>query len=82
MKKVDCMRRWLIRCCYWYYVKTQPLIPDRVYDMLLKELEAREERENNYDPNSPTQIIWGDLEEQYPDWAKEHADSMEISTDA
>ena len=80
MKKVDCQRRWLIRCCYWYSVKCEPLIPDKYFDMVFKELEAREKRECNYDPASPTQMIYGDVESQYPEWAKERADSMEVST--
>ncbi len=81
MKKIDCQRRWLIRCCYWYYVKNEPLISDRYYDIVFKELESREKRESNYDCNSPTQIIWGDSEDQYPEWAKEYARSMEGCTE-
>jgi len=81
MKKVDCMRRWLIRCCYWYYVKADPLISDYHFDLIFKELEAREKRESNFDPESPTQIIYGDLEEQYPEWAKKKTNSMEICTE-
>ena len=81
MKKVDCMRRWLIRCCYWYYVKTDPIIPDRVYDLVFKELQNREEREYNFDSLSPTQRIYGDTETQYPEWAKERTECMEVCDD-
>jgi NAD-dependent DNA ligase len=78
MKKVETMRRWLIRCCYWYYVKGQPLIPDRTYDTALKHLEQLEKiYEGAVDPQSPTQMIWGDREDQYPEWAREWAEAAE-----
>lgn len=73
MTKIEQLRRTLIRCCYWYYVKSRPLISDYAFDMLFKELEALE-RKNTAPfvaiPDSPTQMIYGDLESQYPDWAK------------
>ena len=61
------LKRYLIKCCYWYYVKSDPLISDYEFDMKFKELQRLE---NGADEDSPTQIIWGEQEEQYPDWAK------------
>jgi len=80
--RIEQLRRTLIRCCYWYYVKVEPLIPDHTYDMLFKELEGLE-RKNTAPfvatPDSPTQMIYGDLESQYPSWAKSKvlAESLE-----
>lgn len=71
MKKIEAQKRWLIRCCYWYYVKSQPLISDYAFDMAFKELEKREQSVGVIDLKSPTQMIYGDLEDQYPEWAKE-----------
>ena len=68
MKKIEQLKRDLIRYCYWYYVKAKPLISDYDFDMLFKELQKLED--NNTIPDSPTQMIYGDLESQYPDWAK------------
>jgi len=76
MKKIDCLKQFLIRCCYQYYVKSNSMIEDRLYDGLLKDLENRERvRQQTVgtkpDSDSPTQMIWGDSDSQYPDWAKE-----------
>lgn len=70
---IEKLRRKLIKDCYWYYVKSDPIIDDQTYDMLFKELEQLEKVEDCAfypTPYSPTQIIWGDREEQYPAWAK------------
>ena len=32
------------------------------------------------DPDSPTQTIWGDRDDQYPDWAKERKE-IEMCTE-
>ena len=65
---VESQIRYLVRCCYWYYVRAQPLISDREYDRLFHELkEAEGAFPQSY---SPTQMIYGDREEQYPEWAK------------
>lgn len=67
------LRRKLIKCCYWYYVKSEPLISDYAFDMLFKELETLEKISDCVfypTPYSPTQMIYGDLESQYPAWAK------------
>lgn len=76
MKKVDCLKQFLIRCCYQYYVKSDPMISDRIYDGLFDDLKNRECIRQSAtgmkpDPDSPTQMIWGDRDEQYPAWAKE-----------
>lgn len=71
VKEMKCLKNLLIRCCYWYYVKAQPIISDREYDQefnRLKKLEAQ----TFADTNSPTQMIWGDQESQYPEWVKEN----------
>jgi len=85
MKKIDCLKQFLIRCCYWYYVKNEPMISDSLYDGLFRDLKYREstrlQKETiEPDSDSPTQMIWGDRDEQYPDWAKEKKD-MESCTE-
>jgi DNA ligase (NAD+) len=65
------LTNFLIRCCYWYYAKADPIISDYEFDMEYKRLEKLEEETGNPMPDSPTQKIWGDSESQYPDWAKE-----------
>ncbi len=67
----DELKRYLIKCCYWYYVKCDPLIRDKVYDYKIYELKELENSGVDADRDSPTQMIWGDCESQYPDWAKE-----------
>ena len=70
---IEKLRRRLIKCCYWYYVKAEPLIPDYKFDMLFKELEQLEKISDCvFYPTlySPTQMIYGDLDDQYPMWAK------------
>lgn len=76
MKKVDCLKQFLIRCCYQYYVKSDPIVRDKVYDILFSDLkywELMRLRKEDIEPDSdsPTQMIWGDRDDQYPDWAKE-----------
>lgn len=71
-----CIKNLLIRACYWYYVKAEPIMSDREYDrefLRLQNLERKIEEEFDIAPDkdSPTQKIWGDRDEQYPDWAKE-----------
>ena len=51
------------------------MIEDRLYDALFKDLKYREfirqQKEGvKPDSDSPTQMIWGDSNNQYPDWAK------------
>jgi NAD-dependent DNA ligase len=71
--KIEKLRRQLIKFCYWYYVKADPLVDDRTYDTLFKELECLEKVKDclfHPTPYSPTQQIWGDCESQYPNWAR------------
>jgi NAD-dependent DNA ligase len=53
-------------------VKAQPIITDYEFDMELKRLKQMEEESGQAEKDSPTQIIWGDSESQYPEWVKEH----------
>lgn len=76
MKKIDCLKQFLIRCCYQYYVKSNSMINDKLYDGLFDDLKNRERVRQvavgtKPDSDSPTQMIWGDSDSQYPDWAKE-----------
>jgi len=85
MKKIDCLKQFLIRCCYQYYVKADPGVSDSVFDALFRDLKYRElmrlQKEGiEPDLDSPTQMIWGDSDHQYPDWAKEWKD-MESCTE-
>jgi DNA ligase (NAD+) len=50
-----------------YYVLAQPTIPDREFDLLLKELEALERAWPEFaTPNSPTQRVGGDITKDFP----------------
>lgn len=85
MKKIDCLKQFLIRCCYQYYVKSNPMIDDRLYDALFDDMKYREsmrlQKEGiEPDSDSPTQMIWGDSDSQYSDWAKERK-KMEACTE-
>lgn len=62
--EVEALRHRVIECCYWYYVKSQPLLPDPEFDMLFKKLQKLEEIHGSV-PDSPTQMIYGDQESQY-----------------
>lgn len=66
------LKNFLIRCCYWYYVKAQPIITDYEFDTELKRLKQMEEESGQAEKDSPTQMIWGDAESQYPFWVREH----------
>lgn len=64
----ETLKRQLIKYCYWYYVKAKPIINDYEFDILFKQLQELEGSEVIMD--SPTQMIYGDIESQYPKWAK------------
>jgi DNA ligase (NAD+) len=50
-----------------YYVLAQPVISDRAFDALLKELEALEKAHPDLaSPNSPTQRVGGDITKGFP----------------
>ncbi len=60
--RIDELRRELNRHNYNYYVKNEPVISDRDFDMLMKELEALErEHPELDDPYSPTHRVGSDL---------------------
>ena len=51
---------------YRYYVKSQPVIGDQEFDLLLKELEKLEtENPEFFDANSPTQRVGSDLNKEF-----------------
>lgn len=61
-ERIDTLRKEINRHNYNYYVLNAPEIPDRDFDMLLKELEALEkEHPELADPLSPTQRVGSDL---------------------
>ena len=63
------LKKKIIEYCYWYYVKCHPLIPDYQFDMLFNELIQREsEGEATFD--SPTQMIYGDRVDSYPEYLR------------
>ena len=83
LPKIDqqlCLKNYLIRCCYHYYVLAAPFIGDQEFDRELKRLQKLEEETGEADKDSPTQIVWGDIADQYseqierwdrePEWIK------------
>ncbi len=68
MTEAERLKRTLIRYCYFYYVKAKSLVSDSTYDGLFKRLQELEG--DTVVADSPTQMIYGDLERQYPEWAK------------
>jgi len=77
--KAACIKNLLIRACYWYYVKGEPILNDREYDrefLRLQNLERKIEKEYDIKPDedSPTQIVGSSLESDYPEWVKENMD--------
>lgn len=64
MKELDDLKNYIIKCCYWYYVKSSPLISDPEFDKLFKKLQYLEKLYGTTS-DSPTQIIYGDQESQY-----------------
>lgn len=60
------LRKALHQHNYNYYVKHQPLISDFEFDKLLAELQQLEQAHPEYaDPNSPTQRVGSDIDEQF-----------------
>ena len=61
-QRIEQLRRELHEHNYRYYVLSQPTIGDQEFDMLLKELQALEQRHPElYDANSPTQRVGSDI---------------------
>ena len=70
---IENLRRRIIKLCYWYYVKADPIVPDQTFNTIFNELKQLEQIDDAVfypTPYSPTQMIYGDLENQYPKWAK------------
>ena len=64
--RIHQLRQELHRHNYNYYVKNEPEISDRDFDMLMKELEELERiHPEEYDPNSPTQRVGSDIIEGF-----------------
>lgn len=60
------LRRELHEHNYKYYVLNQPTISDQDFDFLMKELQQLEERHPEMaDPNSPTQRVGSDLNQEF-----------------
>jgi len=71
--------RYMIKCCYHYYVLAEPCMGDTSYDKLVHAVREIEDADlGEVLAMSPTQKIWGDCESQYPAWAKEEPTVGEI----
>ena len=60
------LRKELHEHNYRYYVQNQPVIDDQAFDMLMRELQDLEARHPDmYDPNSPSQRVGSDLNQEF-----------------
>lgn len=60
------LRKELHEHNYKYYVLNQPEISDQEYDFMMKELQELETRhEDMFDPNSPTQRVGSDINQEF-----------------
>lgn len=60
------LRKELHEHNYKYYVLNQPEISDQVFDFMMKELQELEARhEDMFDPNSPTQRVGSDINQEF-----------------
>lgn len=60
------LRKELHEHNYKYYVLNQPEISDREFDFMMKELQELEARhEDMFDPNSPTQRVGSDINQEF-----------------
>lgn len=65
-QRIDNLRKQLNEHNYKYYVLSQPLISDYEYDMCMSELNELEKNNPEYiDPNSPTQRVGSDINEEF-----------------
>ncbi|PTN09656.1 NAD-dependent DNA ligase LigA [Mangrovibacterium marinum] len=65
-EKIEALRHELEEHNYQYYVLSKPTISDYEFDMKLKELEKLEaEFPQFFDPNSPTQRVGSDLNQEF-----------------
>ena len=66
-QRIEKLREDIRKHDYLYYVKSEPVIPDYEYDMLMKELIALEKNHPEYlTPDSPTQRVGGEPTEEFP----------------
>ena len=66
MQRITDLRQELEKHNHLYYVLSQPEISDYDYDMMLKELERLEQEHPEFaDPNSPTQRVGSDINEEF-----------------
>lgn len=71
--RIETLRRQLHRYNYLYYVLNQPEVSDREFDELLVELQTLEaEHPECFDPNSPTQRVGSDLNNEFEQVLHEH----------
>ena len=64
--RIDQLRAALHHHNYLYYVENRPEITDREFDELMHELQALEAAHpERYDPNSPTQRVGSDLNNEF-----------------
>ncbi len=67
VRKVDKLRKELLRHDHLYYVLAQPEISDGQYDILMRELQALEaEHPELSAPDSPTQRVGGEPTKEFP----------------
>ena len=66
LERITALREQLNNYNYHYYVLSQPLISDFEFDMLLAELQQLENENPQYfDPNSPTQRVGSDINQNF-----------------
>jgi len=67
-ERIEELRRIIREHDYRYYVLAEPVISDREYDLLLKELEKLEEEHPKLkSPDSPTMRVGSDLTKEFPE---------------
>ena len=66
IKRIEQLRKELHEHNYRYYVQNQPTISDQDFDFLMHELQDLEAKHPEMaDPNSPTQRVGSDLNEEF-----------------
>ena len=66
IKRIEQLRKELHEHNYRYYVLNQPTIGDQEFDFMMHELQALEAKHPEVaDPNSPTQRVGSDLNEEF-----------------
>ena len=66
-ERIEQLREQLYRYNYAYYIEDKSLVTDLAFDQLLKELQALEQANPQYnDPNSPTQRVGGNITKNFP----------------